>query len=409
MKKSRMLLLLTFLAVLTLFSACTRKNNLTGNNWSDVKPRTFTDSLFTEGFSFADTAKVSGYESTLLCGKMGDREAVAMMRFTGLPADSLLATVTEAKLTLKFKRRSPEPRSTLKLNLFRLRGHWTADSTYAVVDDSIVVFDPAIPEYTVPDVSADSTYSITIPNDVISSWSDDTATGFCIAMRSSENGWSEIYSIDSGSSGPKLSFKYRLTTDSATSTLKEYSSSAVSDSYRITAPFGSELNNRWLIRNINPSRLYVKFAVNPSSFRGMNGAPLDSLSLKRLTINKAELVLYKKTNPYYGSSIPYGLKAYNVTRDSLSSAISLQEGDYELMTLNPSSTGFINADSVVVNVTAMVQGYISGDIPNYGVMIQSTQEMTNFGELELWHFADPALPQGKAPKLRVKYTPPFLP
>lgn len=408
MKKSHMLLLGVLSLVLLFSGACTRKNNLTGNNWSDIRPQVFTDSLFTAGFSFADTAKVSGYEATLLCGKMGTREAVAVMRFTGLPADSLLQTVTEAKLTLKFKRRSPEPRSTLKLNLFRLKWSWTADSTFAIADSSIVPFEPVIPEYTVPDVSADSTYSITIPNDVIKNWMHTGTTGLCFALRSSENGWSEIYSIDSGSSGPKLSFKYKLTTDTATAALKEYSSLAISDSYRVVAPFGTEYDNRWLIKNISPSRIFVKFDINNSKFRDMDGNPLNALAIKRLTINKAEMVLYVKNNPYYGSTIPYGLRTYRVTKDSLSTAVSLQEGDYELLSLNPTSNGQITADSIVVNITAVVQGITSGDIENYGVMIQSLQEMANFGELELWHFADPALPAGKAPYIRIKYTPPYL-
>lgn len=394
------------------FSACTRKNNLTGNNWSDTKPLTFTDSLSASGFSFADTANVSGFEGSLLVAKMGAVESVPMIRFTGLPKSSLLSggnsTVTEAKLLLSLKRRSAEPRSTLKLNFFRIKGRWTADSTNVVPDDSLVV--SGIAEFTVPVVPAgsDSLLSIPVPNEVIRNWQVADSTYFSLAIRCSDNSWAEFYSMEGSSSqGPKLEFKYRFAADAANSTLKEYSSFAITDSYRLNAPLGTQQQNVWLLRNISPSRIFLKFNLNPNNFRAMDGAMLDSLKLKRVTVNKAELVLYIKNNPYYGSTIPYALRSFNVTKDSVSTAISLQEADYEFLTLTPSNTGLVRGDSIVVNITPQIQGYLSGNIVNKGVMIRSLQEMQNFGELEFWNDEPSTLPENR-PKLRVKYTPPYL-
>ncbi len=411
-KNSFALTALCLMTIVLSITACTRKNNLTGNNWSDTKPLTFTDSLSAKGFAFSDTAKVTGFEGSLLVAKMGAVESIPMIRFTGLPKSSLLnggnSTLTEAKLKLTLKRRSAEPRSTLKLNFFRIKGRWTADSTNVVPDDSLLV--SGIAEYTVPVIPAgsDSLLTIPIPNDVIRNWQVADSTYFSLAIRCSDNAWAEFYSMEGSSSqGPKLEIKYRFAADAANSTLKEYSSFAIVDSYRLSAPPGTQQNDLWLIRNISPSRIFIKFNLNTNNFRAMNGTMLDSLKLKQVTINKAELVLYIKNNPYYGSTIPYALRSFNVTKDSVSTAVSLQEGDYEYLSLTPSNTGLATGDSIVVNITPHIQGYLSGNIVNKGVMIRSLQEMQNFGELEFWN-DEASTPAEKRPKLRVKYTPPYL-
>ncbi|HRY84297.1 MAG TPA: hypothetical protein P5533_06655, partial [Candidatus Cloacimonadota bacterium] len=231
-KNSFALTALCLMTIVLSITACTRKNNLTGNNWSDTKPLTFTDSLSAKGFAFSDTAKVTGFEGSLLVAKMGAVESIPMIRFTGLPKSSLLnggnSTLTEAKLKLTLKRRSAEPRSTLKLNFFRIKGRWTADSTNVVPDDSLLV--SGIAEYTVPVIPAgsDSLLTIPIPNDVIRNWQVADSTYFSLAIRCSDNAWAEFYSMEGSSSqGPKLEIKYRFAADAANSTLKEYSSFAI--------------------------------------------------------------------------------------------------------------------------------------------------------------------------------------
>ena len=406
------LLSICLLSLILSFTACTRKNNLTGNNWSDNRPQSFTDSLSAYGFTFADTARVTGFEGSLLCAKMGATEAVTMIRFTGMPKSSLLnggnSTVTEAKLNLTLKRRSAEPRSTLKLNFFRIKGRWVADSTDVVSDESLVA--SGIPEFTVPDVPAgtDSLITITIPNDVIRNWQVADSTYFSLAIRCSDNAWAEFYSVEgSTASGPKLEFKYRFADGAADSTLKDFSSLSIADSYRVVAPMGTQTQDLWQVKNISPSRIFIKFNFNTNNFRDTQGAMLDTLKLKQVTINKAEMVLYIKNNPYYGSTIPYALRTYNVTKDSVMTAVSLQEGDYEYLTLSQTNAGLARGDSIVVNITPQIQGYLSGNLVNKGVIIRSLQEMQNFGELEFWN-DNPSTPAAKRPKLRVKYTPPYL-
>ena len=128
---------------------------------------------------------------------------------------------------------------------------------------------------------------------------------------------------------------------------------------------------------------------------------------KRVTINKAQLVLYIKNNPYY-EKVNYSLLALNVVKDSISTPIALEDGDTELMSYIGTTTGLASGDSIVINITPMVQGYTSGNIENKGIVIRSLHEMLNLGELEFWHFGDPTCPAAKKPVIRITYTPPFL-
>jgi hypothetical protein len=66
----------------------------------------------------------------------------------------------------------------------------------------------------------------------------------------------------------------------------------------------------------------------------------------------------------------------------------------------------VDDDSVRIDITAIIHSFTSGAKPNYGIIIKSLQEMTNFGSLEFWDF-DTA-PAGKKPYVRVIYTPPYL-
>ena len=134
---------------------------------------------------------------------------------------------------------------------------------------------------------------------------------------------------------------------------------------------------------------------------------LSALQLKRCTINKAELVLYIKDNPYY-NSIAYSILANNVLKDSISVPIVLSNSDTELIAFTPTASALIQGDSLRVNITPIVQAITSLDRPNRGIILRSLHEMVNLGELEFWHFLDAALPAGKEPKLIITYTPPYL-
>lgn len=404
--KSKIWLPVTALILLLALSACTDKNNPTGNNWSNVRPITFEDSLsFDLGYSYGATPSVLGSETNLLCGNLQGLGAVTAMHFRALPDSfSIPAAYADSTyLELTLIRRSPLARNPVKLSLYSLNQFWKDNATSEILDANMTLITP---EFQIPDSISTSGTDIRIPIPVsfLNGLNAADQDSISFALKCSTEGYVEMRSISTGR-GPLLRFKYLAIAANGTvaTTDSEYKLRAVRDSYRIDAPASEVQPNVWEIRNLNPSRFFVRWVNNWNLFVDNNGNILSELQRKRATINKAELVFYVKQNPYYSTNTLYSLRADRVERDSIASAVTLADAD---AVMGLSNTTFVRGDSVVVNITPILQAFSSGNKENRGVVVRSNQELANFGLLELWHFL--TAPAGKKPKLRVTYTPPYL-
>lgn len=404
--KSKVWLPLTALILLMALTACTDKTNPTGNNWSNVRPITFEDSLsFDLGFSYGATPSVLGTETNLLCGSWQGNGAVSAMHFTAIPDSFNVPTayVDSTYLELTLIRRSPLSRNPVKLSLYSLNQYWKDSATSEILDANMTLITP---DFQIPDSISTSGTDIRIPIPVsfINGLNAADKDSVSFAVKCSTEGYVEMRSLSTGR-GPLLRFKYKAIAANGTvaTTDSEYKVRAVRDSYRIDAPASAIQTNVWEIRNLNPSRFFVRWVNNWNMFVDNSGNILTELQRKRATINKAELVFYVKQNPYYASSILYSLRADRVERDTITTAVTLADAD---AVSGLSNTTYVRGDSVVVNITPILQAFSSGDKENRGVVVRSNQELTNFGILELWHFL--SAPTGKKPKLRVTYTPPYL-
>ncbi len=408
-KMFKLLVLPVFLTVLIL-TGCTNKNNPTGTNWSDVQPLSFADSTsFFGGYSYAGEKKISGAESNLLCGNYNGVEAVSVLRYIGLPKPGKFEIASGHQdstfLVLTLVKRSPLRRNPVDLQVYKLNQAWAADSTELVSDANLTQITTAA--FTIPDTisTAGTAVKIPIPYEEIESWrSVADTTGFNLVIKSGANSFVEMRSAETGR-GPTLKFTYTAEGDTTNST---YEASAVRDSYRIVADPAPLQPNRWLIGNLSPSRIYVNFGLNYNLFVDQHGVPLSEAQRKRATVNKAELVLHVKDNPYYGALAQYSLRAdrLNSAPDSIPVVIADGEASSGL-----TSQALISDGKVYINITPIIQAYSSGDLESegdqpWGIVIKSNQEMLNFGSLEFWHHAD--APAGKAPQLKITYTPPFL-
>jgi hypothetical protein len=369
-----------------------------------VRPITFTDSTsFFAGYSFPATASVKGTETNLLCGNFDGAEAIAVMRFTGLPEEfSIPAGYQDSTwLELTLVKRSPAYRYPVNLSVYKLDQSWAADSTSLIQDANMTLITPQ--EFTIPDtvLTTGTDIRIPIPMAELENWSSPSDTlGLTLVVKSNDAAYAEIRAAETGR-GPQLRFKYRLADATEDS---EYKARATKDSYRIDAGLAPLLADRWVVNNIAPSRLYVNFLMDYNRFTDNNGAVLNEIQRKRATINKAELIFFARTNPYYGGSLQYSLRGDRVD-DSLfvGQPVEIPDGSTSSGII---TQAYVRGDSVVVNVTPLIQAYSSGDKENYGIVIKSLQELLNFGELELWHFTD--APADKQPRLKITYTPPYL-
>jgi hypothetical protein len=360
------------------------------------------------GYSFPGSGSIKGTETSLVCGNYNGIESVAFVRFTGLPSVGTFhipeAYQDSTYLNLVLTRKFSESRNPVEVKIYKLNQSWAADSTNLIQDSNLSLITPQ--SYTITDSisSAGTQIKIPIPVAALEQWTSEAdSLGLTLAIKTGENSYIEFKSRESGA-GPKLHFLYRTTDENPTE--KKYDQYCNKDSYRIDEETAPLITNQWILSNIPPSRIYLYFPMNFSLFQDTEGNPLNEIQLKRTTINYAELILYVKENPYYGTSTQYRLRADRVN-DSLDINTAITVLD-EQVASGIITQSYIRGDSLVVNVTPLIQAYTSGDKMNYGIVIRSMQELINYGKIELWHFNDSSTPAEKQPKLRVTYTPPFL-
>ena len=408
LQKMRLFLVATlFLAII--LGGCINDHNPTGNNWSNVRPMSFTTPLdIVAGYSFPGSGSINGTENSLVCGNYNGIESVAFVRFTGLPSVGTFhipeAYQDSTYLNLVLTRKFSESRNPVEVKIYKLNQSWAADSTNLIQDSNLSLITPQ--SYTITDSisSAGTQIKIPIPVAALEQWTSEAdSLGLTLAIKTGENSYIEFKSRESGA-GPKLHFLYRTTGENPIE--KKYDQYCNKDSYRIDEETAPIITNQWILSNIPPSRIYLYFPMNFSLFQDTEGNPLNEIQLKRTTINHAELILYVKENSYYGTSTQYRLRADRVN-DSLDINTAITVLD-EQVASGIITQSFIRGDSLVVNITPLIQAYTSGDKMNYGIVIRSMQELINYGKIELWHFNDSSTPAEKQPKLRVTYTPPFL-
>jgi len=402
--------ILSLLALmLIMVSGCTTKDNPTGNNWSDILPQSFTDdSSFDLGFSFGTEVEVKGDETNLLCGDFNGIEVVTVAHFSALP-DSFAIPNTRSYadstwLQLTVIRQAPLRRTPTVLSIYKLDQYWKEDAASEVLDANMTQIGET---FTLPDsVSSSGTdIKIPIPIEVLNGLNAADQDSISIVIKANPGSYAELRSRSTGR-GPLLRFKYRaISSDGSVATEdSEYSSRAIKDSYRTDAEVAPVVPDQWMISNLGPSRVFVRWVDNWNHFKDQDGTTLSEARRKQVTINKAELIFYTDDNPYYAGLVQYSLKADRVESDSITAPMQILPAHVSSGTTT--STSFVKGDSIVVDITTHMQGFVNGKKTNRGLVIRSEQEMQNFGELGLEHFLN--APAGRKPKLRVIYTPPWL-
>lgn len=400
---------LVFAALLIVLSGCTKKDNLTGNNWSDIDAQFFTDTLaLSSGYSFPADSLVSikSGRKNLLVGNWQGASAQSLIRFTGLPADSVLTgyhSLQDASLDLILMRRNPQPeRTELNLKLYQVKRSFTDPDSLSSADYTHIA-DAAIAS----SIATGDTLSIALPRSLLNSWqsnADSTGLNILIRLEEGSEGFVEL-KLSTANEGSKLRYKYQAL---ATDELKDFASYASKEAYSFSHP-GAELQPAtWKLSNFNPQRMYVDIQPEYAYFKDADGNTLSAEDLKRVNINKAELVLYIKTDqPNFKNAYSYFVSAFLVKEKPESPEVIPSTGMESVIFAYPlvSSTNNLS-DSLIVNITPIIQAYSSGKKEPKGIVIMSNFERKDFGEIEFYH--PNSAPDAKAPYIRVKYTPPFL-
>ena len=405
----RLPFVLTILLVLLMvMSGCTKRHNLTSDNWSNLRPLSTVDTSFVMGYSYTHDVDVTGLETQLICGSENGIEAMSILNFTGLP-DSLVV-IGQPTLKIIATRRSAVGANPLNLSFFKLNQDWAVDSTDVITDANITPL--AVPDFTVPNTipTGDSTITtmfVNIPTSVIENWETTDVTGFNPVIKASVGQWMEMLSNE-GLNGPLLHFKYHEPGDTVT---YSYTSHPSKDSYRITGTQTNLSNNVWGLKNLLPQRMFFRFGLPANIFTYQDSTLSDSDNIlsdtdrKRMTINKAELVLYLKNNSSYYKDKKCVFYSYHVLSDTLVSPVVLTDADLEGIG-NTSEYTITDSSFVKIDITDIVMAYTSEERANNGIVIKTKSEMQNFGKLDFWSYVD--APAGKKPYIKITYSAPYF-
>lgn len=408
MKLRKTILLLLLVLLLT---ACTSRKNLTGFENSTLHPQqvVLAESLFTNTFSYQDSTHISGESTKLSIGTYEGAQAKALLKFYLMPS-TIYEIVGQPQLKLTSAKKLAT--GAMVLHIDKVLQNWSesqANWTNAYTDttwSSTAFQNVSIPDFTTPATIATTgdTLKIPIPSDVVKNWSHNRVSDFNLLLSSVSNGILEVKSSET-SYGPILSFYYKKTATDTTT--YHYEAEAILDSWITNLPNQQTAQNGFWMKNIAPGRLFLQFDIPRSSFVYSDDSTtvVSAEDMKRMTINKAELLIKVKTNPTYLSSEKLSVTAYRVKKE-IAQAGFIANTDLEYLTYTPISSDTLGGTWFSINVTPFVQAVVSQKFTNQGLVIRSTAENYDFSKVEFFdhNTSNPA----DRPYLKLKYTTPYI-
>ena len=400
---------------------CTQKDNVVGTNGpggpSPINT-TIDQTNFTQKYSYEDSCAFSN-SNTIVVGNYNEETSYGLLRFTSLP-DSFYE-ISSVNLSLEISKRNNfdvVDNTTLKLakinnvEFYENATWWvSSDSTqWSGEHFSDADYTELLPEEFGVECNEDS-INITLDTQVLAEWIDgELNTG--IVIYSETDGFMEIYASEySTDENPTLTFEYKITeadTLYTTETIQTCYDCMIFETDNVYEKWEDELK----ISNIQPINIYTKFNV-PDSLFLKNYTVVDSMVmpdeipveifLQRITINKAELILNNDgTNAYPISGSTY-LNPYFVVSDTIN--IDSANLDIPLLSFEDvddlyisSSTDTLQTDQIVIDVTKIIQYYISGEYDNKGIVLRSLNVNDDFIHTEF----------DIEPEIRITFTPPYI-
>ncbi len=397
--------------------SCTQKDNIVGTDGSgNLTPLNVTidQNSFTEMYSYEDSCAYSN-SNTMLVGKYEDETSYSLLRFTSLP-DSFYE-ISNVRISLQIKdRHNFDIVDNMTLQLANINDiEWYENATWWTSSDSTdwnngehfsetdyTDYWPGVYEI---ECEGDSINIIFSNSSILEEWiNEDVNSG--LVIYSYTDGFLELYTSEySNDKNPILTFEYRETAEDTliTKTIQTCYDCMIYETDNNYEKWENELK----ISNIQPINIYTKFDIMESIFTDV--LPADYviadddtiLFLQRITINRAELILNNdgvNTYPLDGS---ISLSPYFVTSDTINTDITeiplLTNDDIDDLYIS-STTDTLNSEQFIINITKVIQYYISGEYDNNGIVIKSLNVNDNFIHTEF----------DLEPEIRITFTPPYL-
>ncbi len=398
--------------------SCTQKDNLVGTGGSGEQTPlniTIDHNFFTDMYSYEDSCAYSN-SSTMVLGKYNEETSYSLLRFTTLPDTSV--EITSVNISLEIKNRNNfdiVDNTTLKLAKIN-DIEWFENATWWISSDSTdwnngehfseTDYTNLLPEEYEIECEEDS-INIILNTNILEDWiNEDVNSG--LVIYSDTGGFMEIYASEYSSDGnPILSFEYRETEEDTliTKTIETCYDCMIYETDNDYEKWENELK----ISNIQPVNIFTKFEVPDSLFTNaviQNGHTIEdstALFLQRITINRAELVLNNDGVNSYPISGSIYLNPYFVTADT----INTDPANLEIPLLSyedindlyiSSSTDTLQSEKIHIDITKIIQYYISGEYENKGIVLRSLNVNDNFIHTEF----------DLESEIQIIFTPPYI-
>jgi len=415
-----------FLIVILIIMGCTNKSNLvgTGENEGPEPKSVILDNEYLSSFcSFEDSLKnfntdrivVGNYE------RYGTaNQAVTLIKFTSLP-DSFYA-VENVGITLNIKNKynfDNIDNTTLKIgkiineNWYESTALWKepTDSTswsgneFSLLDGEDFELIPDL-EMTLEEDSL----VINIPENLIENWINADSLNFGLALYAPDSDcFLEIDSSENGNDDlkPFITYDYQETETDTFATQTVYVSHDITLFY--TNDEYTNFPNQLILSDMQPIKMFMKFDIPDSIFTVPQENIIEdtALYMQRLTINKAELILYNSGNNQYPIGGTIYIDPFIVTTDTVDLNYTdpysplMTSDDYDDLYISSSSDS-LGTDEFKMDITKILQKLTAGEYENYGIMLKSIYECRDFMHLEF----ETEL-ENKKPEIRIIFTPPF--
>jgi len=405
----RVLFCLSFALVIF---GCTDKENTINITQSDLYPLAGQINSINEQFTFRDEISVNGENYKLLVGNTQEVESQAIISFAYLPdnveyiTDASLTIYTDLKaegdLELKFKR--------LEQDYLEASATWDqAEEGQAWNND--LIFDSDTPSMVLSDTIATSidTLVFDLSEEEILTWTQQDLSLLSFIIYTESDNYIEIYSSEN-SINPNLKFTYRLNSETEE---KEYDRDAFKDTSIINDKQGADQtwSNVMEISNMLPKRSYLKFDMDTEDLLNQENNPLSEFQLNHLTVNEAIIRLYfnKEESSFFGDTRTVSLTAFRV-KSEVNEPKIIESDDMEYLINTGTSTKTIvndvtTIDSIDVKITPILQGFISGEKENFGIVLRSNNQSRNFDAVKFYGMD--AENEDLRPKVKFIYTLPI--
>ncbi len=415
-----------FLIVVLIIMGCTNKSNLVGtggNEGPEPESVIIGSEYFSSFYSFEDSLKNFNTDRTVI----GNYEkydtanqAVTLIKFTSLP-DSFYA-IEDANLILSIKNIynfDIIDNTTLKIGRIISENWYESTALWNESTDSTSWFGTEFSLFDGDDFELISDLEMTleedslvidIPEYLIEYWIDADTLNFGLALFTPDNDcFLEINSSENGNDDlkPFITYEYRETVDDTLITNTVYASHDITIFY--TDDEFTTFPDQLILSDMQPIKMFMKFEVPDSLFTSTmeNIVEDTTLFMQRLTINKAELILYNSGNNQYPIGGTIYIDPYIVTTDTVNLNYTdpyspfMSSDDYEDIYISSSSDS-LGTEEFIIDITKILQKLTAGEYENHGIMLKSIYECRDFMHLEF----ETEL-EDKKPEIRIIFTPPF--